>query len=242
MPHFPAGVCECGAALHSASDLGVVASHQQVEIPLVSVQVIQHDLHAVACGCGRVHQAAAPASAGAAGTVTYGLNLQAWCVFLLAAHAIPVHRCAELIEDLTGARPSTGFVHQMIARAAAAVARANKLIHALIILAHVICADETPIRVGPGSKDPQTLPAGRLHRAADLLLPGRPVPGHFRRPHVPRPESRRGRPRPLPELRRLPPASFTSSAQLTCCVILPTQPSATRGRSGPDRPPMRCAD
>jgi hypothetical protein len=28
-----------------------------------------------------------------AGTVTYGLNLQAWCVFLTAAHAIPVHRC-----------------------------------------------------------------------------------------------------------------------------------------------------
>jgi hypothetical protein len=51
--------------------------------------VIQHDLHAVACGCGRVHQAAAPEGAGAAGTVTYGLNLQAWCVFLMAAHAIP---------------------------------------------------------------------------------------------------------------------------------------------------------
>ena len=46
-----------------AGDLGVAASHQQVEIPLVSAQVIQHDLHAVRCDCGRVHQAgAAPAS------------------------------------------------------------------------------------------------------------------------------------------------------------------------------------
>jgi len=86
------------------------------------------------------------------GTVTYGLNLQAWCVFLIAAHAIPVHRCAELIEALTGARPSPGFVHAMIARAAAAVAQANQAIRALIILAHVIYADETPIRVGPGPK------------------------------------------------------------------------------------------
>jgi hypothetical protein len=152
VPHFPAGMCGCGASLAGAADLGVVASHQQVEIPLASAQVIQHDLHAVACGCGRVHQAAAPAGAGAAGTVTYGLNLQAWCVFLIAAHAIPVHRCAELIESLTGAAPSPGFVHQMIARAAAAVAQANRLIRALIILAHVICADETPIRVGPGPK------------------------------------------------------------------------------------------
>jgi hypothetical protein len=51
---------------------------------------------------------------------------------------------AELIEALTGAAPSPGFVHQMIARAAAAVA--------LIILAHVICADETPIRAGPAPR------------------------------------------------------------------------------------------
>ena len=148
----PAGACECGADLAGAADLGAVASHQQVEVPAVSAQVIQHDLHAVACGCGRVHQAAPPAGAGAAGTVTYGLSVQAWCVFLIACHAIPVHRCAELIESLTGAKPSAGFVHQMIARAAAAVAAANQAIRALIILAHVICADETPIRVGPGPK------------------------------------------------------------------------------------------
>jgi transposase len=40
----------------------------------------------------------------------------------------------------------------MIGRAAAAVAQANKLIRVLIILAHVICADETPVRVGPGPR------------------------------------------------------------------------------------------
>ncbi len=68
------------------------------------------------------------------------------------AHAIPVHRCAELIEALTGARPSPGFVHGMIARAAAAVREVNALIRTLIILARVVCADETPIRVGPGPR------------------------------------------------------------------------------------------
>ena len=36
VPHFPAGACECGADLAGAADLGVVASHQQVEIPLAS--------------------------------------------------------------------------------------------------------------------------------------------------------------------------------------------------------------
>ena len=151
VPHFPDGTCACGAALSGAADLGVTASHQQVEIPLASAKVIQHDLHAVACGCGKVHQAARPEGAGAA-RVSYGPNLQAWCVFLMVAHAIPVHRCAELIESLTGAKPSAGFVHAMLARAAGQVADVNKLIRALIILAHVVCADETPIRVGPGPK------------------------------------------------------------------------------------------
>jgi transposase len=150
--HFPAGACACGAALANGSDLGIAASHQQVEIPLAAARVIQHDLHEVACGCGRVHQAAPPPGAGPPGTVTYGPNLQAWCVYLIVAHAIPVHRCAELIEALTGATPSPGFVHGMIRRAAAAVAQANKLIRALLILAHVVCADETPIRAGPGPK------------------------------------------------------------------------------------------
>ncbi len=152
VPHFPEGTCECGADLGGAADLGVAASHQQAEIPLAPARVIQHDLHAAACPCGRARQAAAPAGARAPGTVTYGLNLQAWCVFLVAAHAIPVHRCAELIEALSGARPSPGFVHAVPDRAAAAAAATNRLIRALIILAHVICADETPIRAGPGPK------------------------------------------------------------------------------------------
>jgi hypothetical protein len=152
IPHFPGGSCECGADLAAAADLGVTASHQVVDIPLQTATVTQHDLHEVACGCGRVHRAPPPAGAGAAGTVTYGLALQAWCVYLIAAHAIPVHRCAELIEALTGAEPSAGFVHSMIGRAAAAVAQANAAIRCLIVLAHVVCADETPIRVGPGPK------------------------------------------------------------------------------------------
>jgi hypothetical protein len=55
------------------------------------------------------------------GTVTYGPNLQAWCVFLLVMHHVPVERCAGIIEALTGTRPSDGFVHSMIARAAKTV-------------------------------------------------------------------------------------------------------------------------
>jgi len=152
LPLFPRGECGCGRDLGEALDLGVARSHQIVDTPEVTATVTQYDEHAVQCRCGRTHVAEPPAGAGEAGTVTYGLNLQAWVVFLLVMHHVPVERCAQIVEALTGARPSDGFVHSMIARAAAAVRGVNMLIRALVITARVISADETPIRVGPGPK------------------------------------------------------------------------------------------
>ena len=100
-----------------------------------------------------MHVADAPPEApGAPGTVTYGLNFQAWCVFLLVMHHVPVERCADILESMSGTRPSDGWVHALLERAGRAVAAANKAIRALIILARVICGDETPLRVGPGPK------------------------------------------------------------------------------------------
>jgi hypothetical protein len=40
----------------------------------------------------------------------------------------------------------------MLARAAKAVRGVNMLIRALVITAAVLCADETPLRAGPGPK------------------------------------------------------------------------------------------
>ena len=84
--------------------------------------------------------------------MTYGLNFQAWCVFLLVMHHVPVERCADILASMSGTRPSDGWVHGLLERAARAVAAANTAIRALIILARVVCGDETPLRAGPGPK------------------------------------------------------------------------------------------
>ena len=153
VPHFPEGTCGCGRDLAVARDLGVRYSHQVTDLPAARAQTTQYDRHEVECACGRTHVADAPPQAdGAPGTVTYGLNFQAWCVFLMVMHHVPVERCADIIESMSGIRPSDGWVHALLARAARAVAAANKMIRALIILARVICGDETPIRSGPGPK------------------------------------------------------------------------------------------
>lgn len=167
VPHFPQGGCACGEDLAAARDLGVRYSHQVTDLPEARAQTTQHDRHEVQCSCGRTHVADAPLEAsGAPGTVTYGLNFQAWCVFLMVMHHVPVERCAGIIESMTGTRPSDGWVHALLARAARAVAAANKTIRALIILARVICGDETPIRSGPGPKARKKY----LHVACTRLL------------------------------------------------------------------------
>ena len=129
-------------------------SHQVTDLPEARARTVQHDRHEVECACGARHVAAAPpeAAGAAPGTVTYGLGLQAWCVFLMVMHHVPVERCADIIESMSGTRPSDGWVHALLARAAKAVAAANKAIRALIILARVISGDETPLRAGPGPK------------------------------------------------------------------------------------------
>lgn len=152
VPLFPEGACGCGLDLAEAADLGIVASRQVIDVPLAAATVTQYDEHAVRCGCGKVHEAAPAAGAGQAGTVTWGLNVQALAVFLLVMHHVPVERCAGILEAVMGERPSDGWVHSLLDRAARAVRGACLLIRALVVTAAVVCADETPIRVGPGPK------------------------------------------------------------------------------------------
>jgi hypothetical protein len=100
LDHFPDGACVCGSDLAGAKDLGGYARHQQVDIPVVSATVTQHDRHAVRCGCGRMHVAARPDGVPDT-TVSYRPSLVSWCVYLMVAHAVPVARCAGLVAALT---------------------------------------------------------------------------------------------------------------------------------------------
>ncbi|MFV2013462.1 MULTISPECIES: IS66 family transposase [unclassified Micromonospora] len=161
---FPEGSCGCGADLTAGRDLGVVDRYQQHEIPLVAVRVTQYDQHAVACRCGIVHTAARPEGS-RSGPVGYGPNPQAWCVYLMMVHHVPAWRCRQLVESLTGTAPSVGFVHGMLTRAAVLLDEADKRIRALLTAAYVVCADETPLRVGPAAA-----PAGRKKAVRYLLV------------------------------------------------------------------------
>lgn len=161
---FPQGRCECGGDLAGARDVGVVDRYQQHEIPQVDVRVTQYDQHQVVCGCGATHTAARPEGS-RPGPVGYGPNLAAFAVYLMVVQFMPAHRVVALLESLTGAAPSVGFVHAMLARTAGLLAATHDRIRTLITLAYAVCCDETPLKVGP-----KTPKAGKIKAERYLLV------------------------------------------------------------------------
>ncbi|MFI7639091.1 hypothetical protein [Nonomuraea sp. NPDC049400] len=95
----------------------MVDRYQQHEIPLIAVTVTQYDQHAVLCRCRATHVAERPEGAPAGRSATGvgdGPNQQAWAVYLMVAHFIPARRAADILESMTGSKPSLGFVHRML--------------------------------------------------------------------------------------------------------------------------------
>jgi hypothetical protein len=170
--HRPQGRCDCGADLAAAADVGIERSHQVHDLPPVAVEVTQHDVWRVRCGCGREHVAPPPAGVAAAPS-SYGVNLRALVVYLIIYQHVPVERCVRLIADLTGGTgPSAGFVHGMLARCAAVLDEVVALIKTAVITAAVAGFDETTIRCGPAGQKKYIL-SGSTETAVAYHLGGR---------------------------------------------------------------------
>ena len=114
--HLPNCCRGCGTDLADGEPLGAVR-RQVHDIPTVRPVITEHRLHRRRCGCGQVSVADAPP--GVAGPVQYGPSLRALAVYLLVFQHVPVARTAQLIADLTGARPSAGWLTTALAEAAA---------------------------------------------------------------------------------------------------------------------------
>jgi transposase len=145
--HRPKACGGCARRLATkAPSLGFVR-RQVVDIPPTSATVTEHRLHTVRCRCGVTTTAALPENVADA-AACYGPNLRALAVYLLVFQHVPVERTALLIKDLTGAEVSTGWVVSMLAKAAELAEDSVNLIKALLILGHLLHADETTTKVG----------------------------------------------------------------------------------------------
>ena len=144
---FPQVCGECAVAfagLSRADSLGY-ARRQCTDVPPTSATVTETRWHTVGCGCGAVTAPAVPAAVPDA--PCYGPGLAALAVYLLVYQHVPVERTAELIRDLTGAAVSSGWVAAQSPKAAGLVAGSLRLIKALLVLGHVLHADETTTNI-----------------------------------------------------------------------------------------------
>jgi transposase-like protein len=140
------------------------------DVPEMKVAVTEHELHALACRCGHVTRAEAPAGVNA--PAVYGPNVTALAAYLSAQHHIPVGRVAEVLAGTCGIEVSTGWVTDACKRAGQAVAPANEAIKDAIADADVAHFDESVTRV-----------AGRnhwMHTAATATLTAFHIDEHGR--------------------------------------------------------------
>jgi transposase len=135
----------CAADLQGAAAVGVVR-RQVTDIAPAQATVTEHRLHRRRCRCGKVTTAPAPDEVADA-PASYGPNPRAWVVYALVFQHIPVARVVELVTDLSGARPSVGWVCQVLRDTAAALVEVEKLIQTLLTAAHILHVDETGAKV-----------------------------------------------------------------------------------------------
>ncbi|WP_200263447.1 IS66 family transposase [Streptomyces sp. HSG2] len=144
--HVPVACSGCGGSLSPDDSIGF-ERRQVRDVPLVTVTVTEHRAHR--CRCVRGTVTAEPMPGEVAGSPSsYGPSLRALAVYLLVFQHVPVERTARLIEDVTGAEVSTGWVASLLPEAAYLVTDSVNLIRAPLVMGHIPHADETTTRIG----------------------------------------------------------------------------------------------
>ena len=103
--------------VHPVSDCGncgcslkhIKARHrsaQTFDFPEIKITVTEHRVEIKDCRCGHTTSALFPPEV--TGSVCYGQNIKALCVYLVEEHHIPLERCGQIIFELAGQRLSEG--------------------------------------------------------------------------------------------------------------------------------------
>jgi len=116
--HEPHACVQCGASLADAPVVGV-DRRQVFDLPVMRLEVTQHDLVCRACSCGTVTKARTPVGVNA--PVQYGPRIAAAGVYLLHGQFLSKGRTASALGDLFGADVAAGTVASWTAKTAATV-------------------------------------------------------------------------------------------------------------------------
>ena len=139
------GAQTCGACHAQLPAREIIERRQVFELPVLSMQVIEHRLMGVRCACGAWHQGHWPQGVNAA--AQYGASVKAFAVSLSQQHLMPLGRVCEVMQDAFGVSLSQASVLEFNRQAAQALAGTVAAIGQAVQSAPVVHADESGIRV-----------------------------------------------------------------------------------------------
>jgi transposase len=144
--HWPER-CECGHRFAEAGrePAGVPARHQVAELPPIAVRLSEHQLHRLRCpDCGRTTRAERPPGVG---TGAFGPRLEAAVATLAVRNRVSRRDTVELVDELFGARLSSGTVDAILGRTAVALDGPHEDLLDYVRCAPAVNIDETGWRL-----------------------------------------------------------------------------------------------
>lgn len=140
--HWPER-CRCGHVFGEDERiaLGEPARHQVEELPSINVRVVEHRCERLRCpACGKSTRAGLP---GEVAWSSFGPRLEAAVATLSVRNRVSRDDAVELIEELFGARISSGTVDAILSRTAAALADPHHDLLSRLRRAQALNMDET---------------------------------------------------------------------------------------------------
>ena len=111
--HKPSHCVRCGLNL-SHLPSAMVGRRQVVDIPPITVEYIEHQIHSIRCSCSQVNRAMYPQGVDSA--IQYGPNIEAVVGYLNVYQYVPYQRLTTLLKDLFSVAISQGSVSLIMNR------------------------------------------------------------------------------------------------------------------------------
>ena len=147
--HFPVCCGQCGNDL-GTSEATLTGKRQVHDIPIIKMQVTEHQKYSSTCSCGNITHGTYPDWI--KHPVSYGPNTEALVGYLHARHYLPFGRTVEVLNDVFKIPISEGGLHCLLNRLTIKAAPIYESIRELVANSPVVGADETGAKVN-GDKD-----------------------------------------------------------------------------------------
>ena len=141
-------VSTCKECNHNLEDIDskLISSKQLFDIPKISIEVTEFQLHSKTCPCCKsINKPKYPSHLKA--TTQYGDNIKTFVAYLNTYQMLPYNRISELLEDFISHKVSSGTIYNMLNSFYGKLEPFENDIKDLLLKSKVIHVDETGTRV-----------------------------------------------------------------------------------------------